>query len=115
MKLHIETSSEAAIVRPLEDIDPSNSSQFERALAARVDEGTKCLIIDFSRVGYIESSGIGAIVRAHRRMKEISGEIVLAGCNENLQKIFKLINFHRYFRMVQTAAEVIALLRGPKA
>ncbi|MBF0501651.1 MAG: STAS domain-containing protein [Candidatus Riflebacteria bacterium] len=113
MQLHIETTGGVSIVRPLEDVDPANSSQLERTLIEQIDGGVRCIILDLSRVGYIESSGIGAIVRAYRRMKDISGEIILSGCNENLMKIFKLINFQRYFRMTITLSEALESLAKP--
>jgi len=107
MRMHTTQEGDARIVAPLEDIDQNTSPILEKEMKTAINEGCQRIILDFSRVTYIESSGIGAIVRAHRLMKEKGGAIVLGGCNEGMQKIFKLVNFQRYFKITGSLQEAM--------
>lgn len=107
MRMHTTREGDSFIVAPLEDIDQNTSPLLEKELKTAIGDGCRKLILDFSRVTYIESSGIGAIVRAHRLMKERGGAIVLGGCNESMQKIFKLVNFQRYFKITGSLNEAM--------
>lgn len=107
MRLHTTREGESLIIAPLEDIDQNTSPGLEKELKTAINDGCRKLILDFSRVSYIESSGIGAIVRAHRLMKDRGGSIILGGCNEGMQKIFKLVNFQRYFKITGSLEEAM--------
>lgn len=107
MRMHTTQEGDSRIVAPLEDIDQNTSPGLEKELKSAIAAGCQKIILDFSRVTYIESSGIGAIVRAHRLIKERGGAIVLGGCNESMQKIFKLVNFQRYFKITGSLEEAL--------
>jgi anti-anti-sigma factor len=107
MKIDVRFEGEYLVVLPHEDIDLANSSEFDDFLSRKIESGVKKVILDFSEVRYIDSSGIGAIVRVHRDLKERNGEIVISQCNDSIQKIFKLINFHRYFRLSASVEEAL--------
>jgi len=103
--IHSRQENGYVIVSPHQDIDLEVSGEFERVLLQAAPTGQEKIILDWAKVAYVDSSGIGAIVRIHRHLKDRGGELILAGCNENLLKIFKLINFQKYFRIFPSANE----------
>ncbi len=105
MKLKKTLEENILIVYLLEDLDISNSAEFTNEITQELSEKLKRIVIDFSGVGYVDSSGIGAIARIYRLIKEDKEVIVFSGCNENIRNIFTMVNFHRYFRMVDTVEE----------
>lgn len=105
MKLSKHLEGNILIINLLEDLDISNSAEFSDEVTQDLSEKLKRIVIDFSRVGYVDSSGIGAIARVYRLIKEEKEVIVFSGCNENIRNIFTMVNFHRYFRMVETVEE----------
>ena len=48
------------------------------------------LILDFSRVGFMDSSGIGLIMGRYRMISLIGGRLEVVNVPENLKKIFVL-------------------------
>ncbi len=107
VKMTIQEVGEKHLVSLLEDLDLSNSFAFEKKVLETLKQGANVLIFDFSRVTYVDSSGIGTIVRIQRRLKEQGGEIILAGCCDSLMNIFQLINFPKYFRIYKTLEEAL--------
>jgi anti-sigma B factor antagonist len=64
--------------------------------------------IDFSRTGYIDSSGLGALVSISKRVRESGGELRLAGLNEDLRSLFELTKLDTLFAIAETPQQALA-------
>lgn len=56
----------------------------------------KRLVFDMSAVRFMDSSGIALIIKAIRRMTELSGEVVLRSVPPAPMKIFTMAGISRY-------------------
>lgn len=65
---------------------------FSQELTAAVDGGAGKLVLDMERVTYLNSSALGSIVSAQRRMSEREGEMVLVNVSKKLLQFFELYN-----------------------
>ena len=61
------------------------------------------MLIDFTQAGYIDSSGLGALVSLGKRIREQGGELRLAGLNEDLRTLFELTRLDTLFHLYGTA------------
>lgn len=59
-------------------IDAANYSTFEKGLEQAYEGGARFLILDFSRVHYINSTGISALVRFYEQLRTRDGILCLA-------------------------------------
>ncbi len=50
----------------------------------------KKVILDFNKVSFMDSSGIGMVVGRFKLVKMIGGQLFIENINENLEKIFKM-------------------------
>ena len=73
----------------------------------RVDEGERQFLIDFSPTGYIDSSGLGALVSISKRVREAGGELRLAGLNEDLRSLFELTKLDTLFAIYPGVEEAL--------
>lgn len=76
----------------------------QRALAA----GDRKLLLDFTGTGYIDSSGLGALVTIAKQVREQGGEMRLAGLNEDLRSLFELTKLDTLFSIADTPAQALA-------
>jgi len=60
-------------------IDAANYMKFEGALEAADSDSPRFLLVDFSRVNYINSTGISALIRFNEECKSREGLLCLAG------------------------------------
>ena len=60
-------------------IDAANYMKFESALEAADSDSPRFLLVDFSRVNYINSTGISALIRFNEACKSREGLLCLAG------------------------------------
>ncbi len=66
--------------------------EFSQELTAAVDAGAKKLVLDMERVTYLNSSALGSIVSAQKKMSERDGEMVLVNVSKKLLQFFELYN-----------------------
>ena len=63
------------LVRPTGDIDAYTAPQLRSQLHQASGGDATLLVVDLSSVTFIDSAGLGALVGAHRRMREARGRM----------------------------------------
>lgn len=76
-------------------LDTAAAPEFSAALEAVAD--AKALVIDFSALEFIASSGLRALVLAKERATKAGGSIVLTGLNEVVADVFDVTGLHEVF------------------
>ena len=81
-----------------ERIDAAVAIRFKDAMREITTGGEGNVMLDLSRVDFVDSSGLGAIVAA---MKQLGGarRLDLAGLNPNVEKVFRLTRMNQVFRI----------------
>jgi anti-sigma B factor antagonist len=72
------------------------SNFFELRTKLREDE-SPTLILDFSKVPYVDSAGIGALVCAYVSRQKHSRALVLSGVNERVRNALKITRVDQFF------------------
>ena len=72
------------------EMDLSNASELVRALGGNFGSGR--MIIELSRLTYMDSTGIKQLVGLSRTMKAAGGSILLAAPHPNLARLFEIVN-----------------------
>ena len=81
----------------------SNRHELKQKVLDAVEGGSRKVLIDFSNTGYIDSSGLGALVSLAKKLREAGGELRLAGLNEDLRTLFELTKLDTLFQIADTA------------
>jgi anti-sigma B factor antagonist len=72
---------------------------------------SRCLIIDFTNVPYVDSAGIGALVGAYVTRQNSSRSLALVGVSErihNALKVTRVEQLFRFFDSVEAAESALA-------
>ena len=85
-----------------------NRHELKDLVQAALDRGERRLLIDFSRTGYIDSSGLGALVSIPKKVRENNGTLRLAGLNEDLRSLFELTKLDTLFTITETPEQALA-------
>ena len=90
--------ADPANVLPLEgEIDLHVSPRLERALASIIKKRPPNVVVDFSGVRFIDSSGLAVLIRAMQDVKEYGGKLTLSGINDNVLPIFEMARLDQVF------------------
>lgn len=65
------------------------------------------LVLELSRIEFMDSAGLGLLMGRHRLMQSIGGVMAISNANERVLKILRLSGMERFFE--------IAGLKGEKA
>jgi anti-sigma B factor antagonist len=104
-----------ALVQLAGEIDlavvPDLVTEFEYAVV----QLSPSVIVDLDRVEFIDSSGLGALVRARRKAQEHGGDVVLAGADEQVSEVLALTNLAELFAVYASVSDAVAALPAPPA
>jgi anti-sigma B factor antagonist len=85
-----------------------NRQELKDLVFAALDKGERRILVDFSQTGYIDSSGLGALVSISKRVREAGGELRLSGLNEDLRSLFELTKLDTLFAIAETPQQALS-------
>ena len=85
-----------------------NRNELKEHLQGLLEKGERRFLIDFAQTGYIDSSGLGALVALARKVREEGGDLRLSGLNEDLRSLFELTKLDTLFAISETPDQALA-------
>jgi len=99
MGLTTSARGEVTVIRVDGQLTVGNRQELKATVQAGVDAGGRKFLLDCSPTGYIDSSGLGALVTIAKRVREAGGQIRLAGLNDDLRSLFELTKLDTLFQI----------------
>ncbi|MEW6250825.1 MAG: STAS domain-containing protein [Planctomycetota bacterium] len=96
-------------------VDLSTSPDLRDALFAAAQGIPGPVLVDLARVHYMDSSGVGTMVYFRRALERNGQPVVLIGLQPRVRSVFEITHLDRFFRIVNTVDEAIAVARAPAA
>ena len=81
----------------------------------QIDNGTKKIILNLGEVQYIDSSGIGELVKVHTTTRNQGGQLKLVNLNKQIDELLQLTRLSTVFDIEADEASAVSSLRGDKA
>jgi anti-sigma B factor antagonist len=100
------------VVRAAIEVDASNAQDLRDAIVTALSGGATALIVDMSETEFCDSTGLNVLVRAHKRLAEAGGELLLVASEPTLLRIFKVTGMDTMFHLFASLDE--ALVAAPK-
>ena|SRR5271157_5018102 len=82
-----------------------NCQQIEQALEEIIQHDGTCVVFDLTGVSFIDSAGIGTVVRSLSKLKKLGGTLRLAGVKGMVEGVLKLTRIDRAIEIFPTAEE----------
>jgi anti-sigma B factor antagonist len=95
------------------EIDLFTAPEFKQRMSTPIDEGRSNLIVDLSRTTFIDSSSLGVLIGAHRRLKLRGGTLVVVCDDEAISKTFKITGLDGVFTIVPTVEAALEDYSAP--
>jgi anti-sigma B factor antagonist len=93
------------------EIDMATAPAFETAIDELLGTSPQALIIDLSRVRYIDSAGLTILMRTHHRRSGVGHFAVVA--ERVCRRPIELIGLHKLFAVCPTLADARDAVRAP--
>ncbi|RCV57286.1 STAS domain-containing protein [Marinitenerispora sediminis] len=108
--LNTRVENHSVIVQVEGELDIATAGDLQEHVLSAIDAHGPWLILDFSRLDFMDSSGLNAVINGYRAVKERGGSLALAAPNERVTKVVRLVGLHRQVPVHRTvAAAVIAM------
>jgi anti-sigma B factor antagonist len=100
MEITKRKSGDTIVIDISGSLDIYTATDFKTFLHNNVNSENPKVILNMEKLNYIDSSGIGMLIKSLNYMKEWNGQLQLANLRESLQKIFKVAGLTAYFQFI---------------
>ena len=109
MQIDIAERNGAAVLRPAgARVDLQVAGELRTALLDVIDAGHHHLVVDMGDVHFVDSSGLGALVSALKRVKlKGEGDIRLANVRAPVAALLEIIRLHRVFSSYSSVDQAV--------
>jgi anti-anti-sigma factor len=90
------------IIKTGEDYDA-----FKKAIDDVINEGCMNVVLNFKSVNFINSSGLGRLIIAAKRINEDNGALKIAGLSDDLRELFAFTRLDSKLQIFETEQEAI--------
>jgi anti-sigma B factor antagonist len=107
MQLAVEKVGDVAIAAlPMEELDASNAGEFKRDMAPLLEAHAN-VVLDLSRLRFVDSSGLGAFISCLRKLNAKGGDLKLCGMSKPVRAVFELVRMHKVFDILPTRDDAL--------
>jgi len=99
--------TETHIVSVTGEIDLFTAPEFKQRVSAPIDEGRTHVIVDLTETTFIDSSSLGVLIGAHRRLRRLEGRLVIVCANDSIVKTFRITGLDGVFTIVERLDEAL--------
>lgn len=110
LDIEVDQAGGVTICRPVGELDAFTVSQFRQTLAELAVNPR--LLIDMSRVPFVDSAGLGALIGGIRRTRELGGDVAVSCNRPTLIRLLRTTGFDRIVTVAETIEEATAALEG---
>jgi len=104
-----EREGDVLIMIPVGRIDSSNAPIFERLVKDRIDDGETKIVVDFTKLSFISSSGMRVLLIGAKNIQSNQGKLVLCSMRDSIREIFSISGFDTIIPVVQDRIAAIDL------
>jgi anti-sigma B factor antagonist len=96
-----------AVLNLTGEVDLQHSPALRKLLQEKIKARCRALILDFSGVSYIDSSGLATLVEYRRDSRAYDGVFALVQLSTRVRTIFELVRLNEIISIYPTLAEAM--------
>jgi anti-anti-sigma factor len=106
--IELDQEGPASILRIEGDITSSSEPDLSAAYGLAIANGARVVILDFSKLEYMNSGGIGLLVTLLVRAQRGGGRLVATGLSDHYRQIFELTRLDEAIEIHDNEAAAVA-------
>ncbi|MCB1190146.1 MAG: STAS domain-containing protein [Leptospiraceae bacterium] len=104
MEMNLSNLGNVKIIGLTGKFDIESTEEFEENFQRELKSKPPAIAIDMTKLDYIDSSGIGALIKSLNSIKNNKGVLILFGLKSMILNIFKLAKLDLFFQIMTTDA-----------
>lgn len=106
-----EKNQDVLVIRIKGRLDAMTSAEAERRVLNVIEHGDKKLLLDFLNVEYISSAGMRMLLTVAKKLKNLSGKLVLCSVNTRVMDVLKMSGFDHVIDLQNDELEALTKFR----
>lgn len=102
MQIHLERKENVVVCSIEGDLDAGNFNELVDALNTEIAGGVPRVVLSLGHLDYIDSSGLGALVKVLKKSRLAGGDTKLTGLKPEVRKVFELTRLDKIFDILPT-------------
>jgi anti-sigma B factor antagonist len=102
-----QVNDDTHVVAVTGEIDLFTAPEFKQRVSAPIDAGRSNVVVDLRATTFIDSSSLGVLIGAHRRLKVRGGALVVVCDNEAIVKTFRITGLDGVFTLVPSLDDAL--------
>lgn len=102
-----EVRKNCQIFHLLGQLDAFSEPTFQKVILGYVKEGANQIILDLSQIDFIDSSGLGALVRIVKAIEPIKGKLQIV-TNPRVTQTVKMVRLEKFLNLRNSLDEALA-------
>ncbi|WP_170270322.1 STAS domain-containing protein [Heliorestis acidaminivorans] len=94
------------------EIDGVGLDRFKAGLAEAGDAEGQSVILNFTDVMFISSSGLGALVAFYKQLRAQNRKLIVYGLRDVIRQVFEIVRLNKVMILVDTEEEALKLLEA---
>lgn len=87
------------LIELIGDLDIYNNKKFKEKLADIYEDLDKDIVVDCSKLEYIDSTGLGSFISLLKLTRDEEKEITVKNLKKNIKKVFKITDLDKLFNL----------------
>ena len=95
------------------DVDHHTAARLRNQVDGTMKEhGCRDIVLDFSDVDFMDSSGIGVVLGRYKKLVKKGGRVYVAGCSNHMEKILDMAGVFSVAGKAADSEEALSLMDG---
>jgi anti-sigma B factor antagonist len=87
--------------------------KLDDAFMELINGGAKWLVVNIGSVSFLDSSGLGKIIKAYKEISKANqGRVAVAGAEDKIKKIFEITATDRFIKLFDSEADAAKAMGG---
>jgi anti-anti-sigma factor len=112
MEITVRTLDHATVLVPDGAVDTRSALEFERKAVAAVNDASKHVVVDFTKVDLITSAGLRVLVMVGKKLAKSRRQLVLCSLNDLIKTVLEVSGLTQAFTLAASEAKALELLAG---
>lgn len=108
MPMKIESKNGLTVCRIEGEIDINSSPDIKKAFDKLISKKEPKMIINFSKVTYVDSSGLATLVEVLKNMRTYGGRMRLANLSPKIKSLFEITKLDKLFEILADEEEAVS-------
>jgi anti-sigma B factor antagonist len=100
--LEVEERGDVAVLAVSGEVDVATVPRLREQLHGLVASGTPRIVVNLDAVDFLDSTGLGVLVGALKRVRNNGGELALVCTSPRIRKVFEVTGLTKVFSLYDT-------------